>query len=54
MVELAIGFIIGSRAIEYLRESGQTSIRWRFRVYHKRVEEAGFYQPVGSPMRSRV
>lgn len=34
VVELAIGIIIGSRAIEYLRESGQTSIRWRFRAYH--------------------
>lgn len=34
VVELAIGFIIDRRAIEYLRESGQTSIRWRFKVYH--------------------
>jgi ubiquinone/menaquinone biosynthesis C-methylase UbiE len=27
------GFIFGSRAIAYLRRTGQTSIRWRFRVY---------------------
>ncbi len=28
------GFIFGRRAIDHLRATGRTSIRWTFRVYH--------------------
>ena len=31
------GFIFGSRAIEHLRRTGQTSIRWTFRLHHRRA-----------------
>jgi ubiquinone/menaquinone biosynthesis C-methylase UbiE len=31
------GFIHGRRAIEHLRETGRTSIRWRFRLHHRRA-----------------
>jgi SAM-dependent methyltransferase len=30
------GFIFGRRAIDHVRRTGQTTIRWRFRVYERR------------------
>lgn len=30
------GFIFGRRAIDHLRATGQTAIRWTFRIYHRR------------------
>lgn len=33
------GFIFGRRAIDHLRRTRQTSIRWTFRIYHRRREE---------------
>ena len=38
------GFIHGKRAIEYLKAHNKTSIKWKYRVYHKRtgtVTQAG-------------
>ena len=32
------GFIHGERAIHYLRQTGRTSIRWRFRIHYRRKE----------------
>ena len=31
------GFIFGPRAIAYLKQTGQTSIRWRFRIHYRRT-----------------
>jgi ubiquinone/menaquinone biosynthesis C-methylase UbiE len=31
------GFIFGVKTIDYIKEHGLTSIKWRFRVYHTRV-----------------
>ena len=32
------GFIFGQKAIDHLRRTGQTSIRWKFRIYSRTVE----------------
>ena len=32
------GFIFGRRAIDHLRRTGKTSIRWRFRLHYRRKE----------------
>jgi hypothetical protein len=32
------GFIFGPRAIRHLQETGQTSIQWRFRLHHRRLD----------------
>jgi SAM-dependent methyltransferase len=32
------GFIFGRRAIAHLRQTGQTTIRWRFRIHYRWVE----------------
>jgi ubiquinone/menaquinone biosynthesis C-methylase UbiE len=31
------GFIFGPRAIAHLKQTGQTSIRWRFRIHYRQV-----------------
>lgn len=31
------GFIFGKKAIDYLRQSNKTNIRWKFRIHHKEV-----------------
>jgi len=33
------GFIFGKNAIDYLQENNKTSIKWRFRIHHKKVEK---------------
>jgi ubiquinone/menaquinone biosynthesis C-methylase UbiE len=42
------GFIHGHNAIEYLRRTGQTSIRWRFRIHYRYKEgpDGGLDDPV--------
>ena len=34
------GFIFGQKAIDYLKQEKKTSIRWKFRVYHRQVSSA--------------
>lgn len=32
------GFIFGHRAIAHLKQTGQTTIRWRFRIHYRQIE----------------
>ena len=34
------GFIFGPRAIAHLKQTGRTTIRWRFRIHHRQVAHA--------------
>lgn len=33
------GFIFGQRAIDFLRKNNKTSIKWKFRIHHKKVSK---------------